>query len=118
MSAPVNICVTAPSKDSTVYLYSHWDGEEIVSVLKDALDRGRPRWRDDSYLARIIFCEMVKDDVYGLTGYGISGYPTADSRMILWVDVDDQTVRVGEAVFTFSEYVDQDDDSLKRLLTE
>lgn len=55
-----------------VYFYTHWNGSSLPFILKKALERGRPRWNDDSYFARILFCELIKDDVDGLTGYRIS----------------------------------------------
>jgi len=55
-----------------IFLYTHWDAEELENILRKALIRGESRWDDESYLARIIFSEMIKDDVEGTTGYGIS----------------------------------------------
>lgn len=55
-----------------MFLYSHWDGYELPETLRSALVRGRGRWSDESYLARIVFCEMVAGDQQGDTGYGIS----------------------------------------------
>lgn len=58
--------------DDVVYLYAHWAGSGLPAALALALANGRSRWTDGQYLARIIFCTMVRDDVAGLTGYGIS----------------------------------------------
>jgi hypothetical protein len=57
-----------------IYLYTHWGGSELKQTLKDALLRGRDRWDDPSYLARIIFSEMIKDNIDGNTGFGIAPY--------------------------------------------
>jgi hypothetical protein len=75
-----------------VYLYTHWAGSEISQILRDALKRGRSRWTDESYLARIIFCEMIKHDVMGTTGYGISTEIIDNEHDILEVNCDKQTV--------------------------
>lgn len=56
-----------------VYLYGHWMGESAISVVGSVLSRQR-RWDDESYLARMIFSAMVKNDIGGETGYGISTY--------------------------------------------
>jgi len=55
---------------SKIYLYSHWNGEEVYKALARALGREQ-RWDDPEYLARIIFCEMVKGQESEETGYGI-----------------------------------------------
>ena len=55
-----------------IYLYTHWGGYKIKQVVADALDRGRDRWSDEPYLNRIIFSELVKEDIEGLSGYGLS----------------------------------------------
>ncbi|QDP57889.1 MAG: hypothetical protein Unbinned1693contig1002_33 [Prokaryotic dsDNA virus sp.] len=77
--------------EDIVYLYTHWGGSELYDVLKRALSR-KERWNDPSYLTRIIFCEMVKDDVEGSTGYGISS-TAGDGGTDIIVDVAKQTVQ-------------------------
>lgn len=68
------------SEGAPVYLYSHWDGDEDVNrsplaqKLRKALAR-KERWDDESYLARIIISEVIKEDIDGETGYGIQPYP-------------------------------------------
>lgn len=49
--------------DEQVVFYTHWSGYRIANILANALRRGRGRWNDFQYLNRIIFCEMIKDDV-------------------------------------------------------
>lgn len=60
------------SEGGKIYLYTHWHGSSLREILKSALIRGKDRWDDEQYLARIIFSEMIKNDVLGTTGYGIS----------------------------------------------
>lgn len=78
-----------------VYLYSHWAGESVQGVVSDALRRGKGRWTDPEYLARIIFCEMVKKDIDGETGYGIGTEEHGDlNAPTVTVDCDAQEVRI------------------------
>lgn len=57
--------------DGRIYLYTHWSGNKIKDILKNALIRGKDRWEDDEYLTRIIFCEMIEGSVLDTTGFGI-----------------------------------------------
>ena len=88
-----------------VYLYTHWSGTELPSTLQDALARGKGRWSDGSYLARIIFSEMIKGEVMEETGYGISPYPQDGENRILTVYVDKQVVSFGGKNWSFQEYI-------------
>lgn len=64
----------------------------MPDVLHKALLRGRERWDDYPYLARIIFCEMIrKDGLDKLTGFGItSSY--GDGGYDITVDVENQII--------------------------
>lgn len=106
MGDRANIVVTNGDNDR-VSLYSHWGGHRMPETLRAALVRGKERWTDPSYLARIIFCEMIKGDLDGLTGYGISQQSThADAEQNLEVDVVAQTVRIkSRAPIPIAEYV-------------
>jgi hypothetical protein len=70
-----------------VYLYTHWGAEDLEDVLREALGRGRSRWDDPPYLARIIFSEMIRDDLFETTGYGIAPY-AIDKREFPTIEVD------------------------------
>lgn len=119
MGNRANIFLAEPSYTAApatgVFLYTHWGGFELPLVLQDALKRSESRW-NDSYLGRVIFSEMVKGDVLGTTGYGISTALTDNSYPIIRVDRESQTVSFCrehltnptpsiEFVWTFAEYV-------------
>ena len=92
-------------KKSGVYLYSHWGGSELNKIVKSAL-RQKLRWDDVEYLTRIIFCEMIKEDVAGETGFGIGTKEHRDNEHpIVIVDTDTQTVRIGKTKKTFQEFI-------------
>ena len=78
--------------DNTIYLYTHWQAEYVKQIIKDALKRGSERWDDDSYLARIIFCEMVRHDIAGTTGYGLAPYEILPDFPNVTIDLHKQTV--------------------------
>lgn len=74
-----------------VWLYTHWCGTELAATLHTALSK-RWRWRDDSYLARIVFCEMIKGQEDAETSYGIATSPPDNEHNILRVDCEKQEV--------------------------
>lgn len=82
------------SDRKATFFYTHGGGTELPKILKEALTRGTSRWTDTSYLARIIFCEMIKDDVLDTTGFGISPTMTDNTfgRPVLMVDTVGKTV--------------------------
>jgi hypothetical protein len=88
-----NICLQYED-GKRIFLYSHWGGSEMPATLQDGLRRGQPRWTDESYLARILFCEMIRGDVLGETGYGIGSYPPDNEYPLLLVDPAKKEVRV------------------------
>ena len=84
-----------------IYLYSHWDTAEVLrAVLKSALIRGKERWSDRHYLNRIIFSEMIKDEILEETGFGLST-DIGDGQVVLSVDVNKQEVNE----ISFNEFV-------------
>ncbi len=77
-----------------IYLYTHWGGSDLPVTLRQALERGRDRWGDDAYLARIIFCEMVRDRWADTSGFGISIYTPDNEHPVLEVDADEKRIRL------------------------
>lgn len=63
-------------QQGSIYIYSHWGGDDdinnspLAQQVRQGLSR-RERWGDESYLARIIFSEVIKDDIESDTGYGL-----------------------------------------------
>lgn len=78
-------------KDEGVYLYQHWDGDGLFEIVQNAIAK-KDRWGDSEYLARIIFCEMVQDDIDGSTGYGIGNSQHSDIEYLVTVDCKKRTV--------------------------
>lgn len=97
-----------------VYLYTHWSGSELPAILQSALKR-KERWDDEQYLPGIIFCEMVKGQEDGETGYGISSRVGDGDDRILVVDVEKQEVSVkGSVTLSFDAYCQLTPDELTR----
>jgi hypothetical protein len=103
---------------ASVAFYTHWAGTEAPGDLKTALMRGRSRWSDPAYLARIIFCAMVEADIQGQTGFGIEAIlPGSDayceaSPRDLVVDLAGQLISQGSKSWTFEEFTKLDEDQL------
>lgn len=80
-----------------IYIYSHWGGEsqykdsDLACNLKKALERNQ-RWDDESYLARIIFSEVVRDHLDSETGFGLQPYEIDPDYPTIKVDLHNQTV--------------------------
>lgn len=89
--------VVVVENDEQVCLYTHWMGSELPDVLRSALKRGKTRWTDGQYLARVIFCEMVRGDMEGTTGFGISQTIGDGGNQVIVVNIDEQTVSVNGA---------------------
>jgi hypothetical protein len=75
-----------------IYLYTHWGAQYLEDTLRVALIRDRSRWSDPEYLARIIFSEMIKDEVLDTNGYGLAPYEMDDQYPTIRVDLQHQTV--------------------------
>lgn len=83
--------------EGEVWFYTHWGASELVGDVQNALVRGKGRWDDDEYLARIVFCEMVGvNGVTGTTGYGIGMSKHGDVWQVVTVDASNNTVTVEE----------------------
>lgn len=97
--------------DTGAFLYTHFGGYKIDEVVASALDRGRSRWNDPEYLARIVFSEMIRDDIDGTTGYGIGTDRHSDVSRIVHVDCDEKEVTVDTrdeaTTYTFDAFIDK-----------
>lgn len=105
------------NKEQSLFLYTHWRGNEVCKVLATALDLGRSRWHDPSYLTRIIFNELQGDD-RGTTSFGITLYEPGDNEypvpMIYWTTrtnkqdyilPEEPMVALGTDIYTADEFI-------------
>ena len=90
-------------KDTGVYLYTHWESYKLQETVTKAIAK-KWRWDDPVYLARIIFDEMLEGQHGNETGFGISTRQQSDINLLITVNCEEQTVRVGDKVeFSFRE---------------
>jgi hypothetical protein len=103
-----------------IYLYTHWQGSHLAQILRAALSRGRDRWGDPSYLARIVFSEMIRDEVLEVTGFGLSPHLTDNEHDLLVVDLvgsrvllcEGEDLKAVRRTWTFDEFVALGSDSV------
>lgn len=103
---------------TSIYFYSHWLGVENAVRLYVALARNE-RWDDESYLARIIFCELVRSYEDEATGFGIAPYMPDNGNPVVVVNMAEQTVTFENEDFetwTFAEYIALDPEEIPRLI--
>lgn len=77
---------------SPVYFYTHWSGYSIKASLKKALIKGRERWDDPQYLARVIFQTLIGKD-NDVIGFGISTKIGDNDRPLITVSMKERKVR-------------------------
>lgn len=106
--AQVIIRNTEYSENEGIALYTHYGSGSLPRDVARALDRGRGRWGDTAYLTRIIFSELIKDDVLGETGFGIEPgrnvHGDLDYPPII-VDDDLGNVTHGGITVTYEEFI-------------
>jgi len=116
MGDRANVCIVQHGNSKALlYLYTHWGGEALPRTLQAALRR-KLRWTDEAYLARIIFCEMIRGYERTETGFGIATSLCDNEHPILVVDCDKQTVGVAHEgneptcykSWSFSEFIELD----------
>lgn len=97
--------VVVQSDGGRIWLYTHWAGVKLAADLARALKRGRERWDDPSYLARIIFCEMLpKENWSELAGIGIANEQQDNNHPNLVVDVSKTRVTCEDVDGCYAKY--------------
>ncbi len=91
MGERAQVKVVSQYADNPVYLYTHYDGSNLINIVKKSIIKQK-RWNDSEYLARIIFCEMIKEDIEGSTGFGIGTSEHGDIEYLDIVDIPNQRV--------------------------
>jgi hypothetical protein len=90
----------------SVWLYSHWGGDTKANDLAAAINHAEPRWADTPYAIRMVISYLIKDNVMGDTGYGISSYECGEESYVpISVDFVTMTVNYQDIIYSFEEYV-------------
>jgi len=101
--------IVVKSQTDQVVLYTHWNGDELIDVAKKSLNRGKSRWNDLQYLARIIFSDMIAGDERSTTGFGISGRIGAGDDKVITICLHNQAVSInGRPAIGFIEFIEND----------
>ena len=90
----------------------------------------KQRWDDPHYLARIIFCEMVRDDIGGDLNFGISSRLVDNNRPIIVIDTQTGTIGFvcpgmelapivqSKHIYVFEHFAKLADEEIKKLWEE
>jgi hypothetical protein len=90
----------------SVWLYSHWGGDTKANDLAAAINHAEPRWGDTSYAMRMVISYLIKDNLMGDTGYGISSWESGEEEYVpISVDFVTNTVNYQDIIYSFEEYV-------------
>lgn len=89
----------------SIFFYTHWQGTELPQTVAKALEKGRTRWDDESYLARIIFQEIIGNDD-DVTGFGIAPYVMDNEHDVVQVFTKLNVVKIGHLTWPFERYVE------------
>lgn len=94
-------------KNENIWLYTHWTGTTLPLQVQAALKRGKDRWSDPPYFIRIIFSEMIKDEVMSDIGFGIYNSYQDSNHDDIVIDITKQTISIGTSIYTFEEYLNE-----------
>ena len=80
-----------------VYMYTHWSGEQLPRIVRDALARGRDRWGDSQCLAAVVFQTLTAQAHRALEmGCGLSSALWDNEHKIIRIDDTQQRVSFHE----------------------
>lgn len=111
MGDRANVHVIDSGSSEGIYLYTHWDGSDLPLIVKGVLAR-RLRWNDSAYLCRMIFSALVRDDIDGECGYGISTFICDYEHPHTIVNCLDQVIRINGKEWSFDEFVDASNEEI------
>lgn len=94
-----------------IHLYSHWGGEDKLSLTAKAIQKAEPRWEDLTYFTRIFTSCIIGDNWDSETGYGLwSGLIGKDffeeSYEPVTIYPKEQLIRWDSELFTYREFLE------------
>ena len=87
-----------------VYLYTHDTSRSLLSNVYNVLIAEK-RWDDPDYLARMIFCEMIPEELWNSdTGFGIGTQLYVDTELLISLDIASQKITVSSGMHDFDNF--------------
>ena len=86
-----------------LFFYTHWGASDLEHIVAYAIVRGASRINDEEYFNRIVFSEMIKDDILSETGYGIGFSVHGDVWKLVVINYKDGTVGIKEVSYPSTE---------------
>lgn len=95
-------------ENGSVWLYSHWGGDDKSTYFAEALEHAKPRWGDTSYAIRMTVSKLIGESWDSETGFGLSSYESGEeSYDPLSADFVNNTVSYEQEEYTFQEFIDR-----------
>ena len=66
------------TSDGSLYVYTHWEGNALPVMAKEAIKAARSRLADEPYCTRIIVDQLTKSGRDEETGFGLMLKPNAE----------------------------------------
>jgi hypothetical protein len=87
------------TEGGSLFLYTHWGGNDLPKDAKEAVKTARPRWDDLPYATHIIVDQLIKDGRDSETDFGIMLNENAEDeynhdKPSVIIDLNKQTLRV------------------------
>ncbi len=68
------------TSDGSLYVYTHWGGNDLPEDAKKAVITAKPRWDDEPYATRIIVDQLTKRERDQENGCGLMLKPDAEDE--------------------------------------
>jgi len=102
--------VTTDNPAQNINVYAHWDGDDSVAIMQNAIKAAMPRitMGDISYAVRIIIDQLTKHGRDSETGYGIyigDEILSEEQYEYKEINFNNHMVTVGKMKFALTDFV-------------
>jgi hypothetical protein len=102
--------ITTSDPAQNLNVYAHWDGDESVALMQNAIKAAMPRIKmnDNSYATHIIVDQLTKHGRDSETGYGLYVGPVNHEEQYEYKEINliNNTVTVGSMTFELNQFVE------------
>ena len=100
--------ITTDNPAQNINVYAHWDGEESVANMQQAIRTAMPRINDVSYCTRILVDQLTKHGRDSETGYGLYVGEVDHEEEYDYKEINlvNKTITVGQMKFSIDQFVE------------